>query len=141
MFEEMIFEVQDPAQFYSEKDLLFKREVYNIIGRCFDVHNELGPGFNEAVYKDALAVEFAEQNIPFEREKPFDILYKGKKLSRQYFCDFIIDDNIIIEVKAQGTLIEANSAQLLNYLAASKCRLGLLINFGEKSLKFKRYIL
>ena len=141
MFEEVIYEVSDPTENYGEKDLLYKEEVYEIIGRCFEVHNELGPGFSEAVYKEAMAVEFAEKSIPFEREKPFDILYKGKKLSRKYICDFIIDDSIIIEVKAQATLIEANSAQLLNYLAASKCRLGLLINFGEKSLKFKRYIL
>ena len=141
MPEEVIYEVKDPAKNYGEKDLLYKREVFAIIGRCFEVHNELGPGFSEAVYKDALAFEFKDQGIPFEREKPFDITYKGKKLPRKYLCDFIVDESIIIEVKAQATLIEANSAQLLNYLAASKCRLGLLINFGEKSLKFKRYIL
>jgi len=141
MFEEMIFEVQDPANFYGEKDLLFKREVFDIIGCCFAVHRELGPGFNEVVYKEALVLEFNQKEVPFEREKPFEIMYKGKKLTRNYFCDFIIDDSIILEIKAQGSLVDANSVQLLNYLAASKCRLGLLINFGEKSLKFKRYIL
>src|SRR3954471_21011685 len=141
MFEETVFEVSDNSQSYGEKDLLFKREVFDIIGCCFEVHKELGPGFNEVVYKEAMALEFDQKRIPFEREKPFEIMYKGKKLTRNYHCDFIIDDNIILEIKAQGSLVDANSVQLLNYLAASKCRLGLLINFGEKSLKFKRYIL
>jgi GxxExxY protein len=141
MSEETIFEVSDISQNYGDHDLLFKREVYNLVGHCFAVHRELGPGFNEVVYKDALALEFSEKGIPFERERSFEIIYKGKKLAHKYYCDFIIDESIILEIKAQSTLVDANAAQLLNYLAASKCRLGLLINFGEKSLKFKRYIL
>jgi GxxExxY protein len=131
--------LEEPTGVYS--NLLYKDEVYSIISCCFEVHNELGKGFSEILYKDALSLEFGLNEIPFEREKQFDVQYKHFVLPRKYICDFIVDNKIILEVKSQTSLAEANSGQLLNYLAISKKRLGLLVNFGESSLKFKRVIL
>jgi GxxExxY protein len=105
------------------------------------VHKVLGKGFLEAVYKDALSQELIYAKIPFEREKKFEIKYKGIILPHYYTCDFIIHDKIIIEIKAQDNIIDAHYKQLINYLAVSKTKLGLLINFGEGSLKFKRVVL
>lgn len=134
-----ISHLEEPSGIYNE--LLYKDEVYSIISCCFEVHKELGKGFSEVLYKDALSLEFGLNEIPFEREKQFDVHYKHFVLPRKYNCDFIVDNKIILEVKSQVSLIEANSGQLLNYLAVSKKRLGLLVNFGESSLKFKRVIL
>jgi len=122
-------------------DLLYKEEVYEFIGCCFEVHKNLGKGFLENVYKDALSYELQRAKIPFEKEKKFEIRYKEIILSHYYYSDFIIYDKIVIEIKAQENIIGEHYKQLLNYLAASKMKLGLLVNFGEESLKFKRVIL
>ncbi len=122
-------------------EMLFKEEAYQIIKCCFEVHKEPGKGFTEVVYKDALCIEFDLNNIPFTREKLFDISYKNFILPRKYRCDFLVFDKIILEVKAQTCLTASNAGQLLNYLTVTKRRLGLLVNFGESSLKFKRVIL
>jgi GxxExxY protein len=106
-----------------------------------EAHKALGKGFNEIVYKDALEIEFKLNNILFEREKKFELTYKSFPLPRQYYADFVIYDKIILEVKAIESLSNSNVKQTLNYLAASKMRLGLLVNFGEDSLKYKRVIL
>jgi GxxExxY protein len=95
----------------------------------------------EAVYKDALAIEFQLNEIDFEREKKFEINYKGKALPHYYYADFVVDGKIILEIKAQENIIGSHYKQLINYLAASDLKLGLLVNFGENSLKFKRVIL
>ncbi|HWY12089.1 MAG TPA: GxxExxY protein [Bacteroidia bacterium] len=115
--------------------------TYEIIGSCFDVYNELGKGFLEIVYKDALQIEFNLRNIQFEREKKYEINYKGFTFPRYYLSDFVINNNIILEVKAQEGVLETNFKQIINYLAISKCKIGLLVNFGENSLKYKRIIL
>lgn len=115
--------------------------TYKIIGCCFEVHNELGKGFSEVVYKDALEYEFKEKNIPYGREKKFEIKYKDIVLPHYYIADFIVENNIVLEVKAQQTLVSENTKQVLNYLAASNGEVGLLINFGESSLKYKRIVL
>ena len=104
-----------------------------------NVHKELGKGFLEAVYKDALQYEFEKEGIPFEREKGHKIEYKGKVLEHKYFADFVVYDKIILEVKATAGIIENNLKQTLNYLAVSKVKLALIVNFGENSLKYKRY--
>ncbi|MBL7922067.1 MAG: GxxExxY protein [Bacteroidia bacterium] len=122
-------------------DLLYKEEVYNIISCCFEVHKFLGKGFLEAVYKDALKHEFKLKGISFVTEQKFEIIYKGKTLDHYYFSDFIVFDKIVIEIKAQHNIIDKNLKQTINYLAASKMKLGLIANFGEESLKFKRVIL
>ena len=93
------------------------------------------------MYKEALEIEFKLQNIRYKREQSFEIEYKGNKLKRYYVADFIMFDSIVLEVKAQTFVIEENYKQVINYLAASKLKTGLLINFGEDSLKFKRVVL
>lgn len=122
-------------------ELLFKEEAYRIIGACFEVHNELGKGFNEIVYKDALEIEFSNNKIFYEREKEFWIEYKGIKIPHKYFADFVVFQKIILEIKAIEKLTSSNIKQTLNYLASSKLKLGLLVNFGEDSLQYKRIIL
>ncbi|WP_445716992.1 GxxExxY protein [Flavobacterium sp.] len=118
-----------------------KDETYNTIGLCMEVHKVLGKGHNENVYGDALEYEFKINNIPYEREKQYNINYKGLVLPRYYFSDFTVFGEIILELKAIQTLTSSETKQVLNYLAASKNKIGLLVNFGEDSLKYKRIIL
>lgn len=122
-------------------NLIYKEEVYKIIGLCMEVHKTLGRGFNEIVYKDALEIEFNFNKIGFEREKPYDIIYKNTKLRRKYIADFVIMNKIILEAKAIESLESTHLKQTLNYLAVSQLKLGLLINFGSNSLEYKRIIL
>ncbi len=122
-------------------ELLYKDESYKIIGSCMEVHKELGKGFSEIIYGDSLEIEFKKNNILYSREKRFSINYKGVPLPHYYVADFIINDEIILEIKAIENLTSAHVKQTLNYLAASKIRLGLLVNFGEDSLKYKRVVL
>lgn len=121
--------------------LLFKQEAYEIIGICMDVYNNLGYGFSEVVYKDAMDIEFFEKGKDFFREKEYSVIYKGKKLKRSFNTDFTIADKIIVEVKAhpEGVQEEAVS-QTINYLKASGIRLGLIINFGKRKLDYKRVV-
>ncbi|TYB79267.1 GxxExxY protein [Bizionia myxarmorum] len=121
--------------------LLYNEDTYKIIGLCMTVHNELGKGFNEIVYGDALEIEFIDNNINYSRETIYDITYKGNLLPHKYKADFAIDSKIVLEIKAISSLTDAYIKQTLNYLAVSKLKLGLLINFGEDSLKTKRVIL
>ena len=118
-----------------------KTETYQIIGACMEVHNELGRGFHEIVYKDALEVEFKLQEIPYVREKPFNVLYKGFNLDRNYNADFCVFGNIILEIKADQADLDTHADQILNYLAVSKCKIALFVNFGNDKLIFKRVIL
>ena len=122
-------------------DLIYKDEVYEIVGLCMEVHNTLGKGHNEKVYGDALEFEFKLNKIDYIREQKYTIEYKGIQLPSYYYSDFTLYNNIILEIKAIQTLTSSETKQVLNYLAASKCNLGLLVNFGEDSLKYKRIIL
>ena len=122
-------------------DIYLKEESYKIIGICMEVHKILGKGHSEVVYKDALEYEFKLNSIPFEREKMYEIEYKDIVLPRKYVADFVIYNEIIFEVKAISQLTNSDIKQTLNYLASSKNKLGLLANFGEDSLKYKRIIL
>lgn len=123
-------------------DIIYlKEESYKIIGLCMEVHKILGKGHSEIVYKDALEYEFKINSIPFEREKIYEIRYKDIILPRKYVADFVVFDEIIFEVKAISQLTNSDIKQTLNYLASSKNKLGLLVNFGEDSLKYKRIIL
>ena len=123
-------------------DILYKSEVYEIVGACMEVHRTLGFGFLEVIYKDAMEIEFAERQIDFLREDEHFVKYKGKILKHNFFADFTVFNNIIIEVKANkdGTLGDA-VAQTLNYLKASGFRFGVLINFGKTNLEYKRLVL
>ena len=123
------------------EDLYLKEEVFKIIGLCMEVHKILGKGHSEVVYKDALEYEFKLNNISFEREKEYKIQYKDIILSRKYNADFVVYGEIIFEAKAISQLTISDTKQTLNYLASSKNKLGLLVNFGEDSLKYKRVIL
>ena len=115
--------------------------TYKIIGACIEVHSQLGCGFLEPVYQEALSMEFKNRNIPYQKEKLIKINYKNKMLSKKYIADFICFDKIIIELKALSKLTSDHDAQLLNYLKATGFELGLLVNFGTKKLEYKRMIL
>ena len=105
------------------------------------VHSELKSGFLESVYQDALEVEFKKQNIPYEREKKLPVFYSGVELNSYYKADFVCYDSIIVELKALTKLSGTEESQIINYLKASKLKTGLLLNFGSKSLYYKRYVL
>ena len=121
--------------------LLYEDETGKIIRACMNVFNELGNGFLEAVYQEALAIEFQLMKIPFVRESKIEIFYKGNKLNKEYHADFICFENVIVELKCVSKLINAHKAQVINYLHGTKKAVGLLINFGESSLKWERLTL
>jgi len=121
-------------------DLLYKEEAYEIIGICMEVHNNLGAGFLEIVYKDALEYEFNKNNIPYEREKEYTVHYKNIVLPHKFYADFVVSDKIILEVKCMNGIIDEHIAQTLNYLKVSNNRLGLIVNFGKEKLQSKRII-
>ena len=121
-------------------DIFLKEESYKIVGVCMEVHRELGMGFKEAVYKDALELEFKAAEIPFPREKSYTLRYKGKILPRKYFADFVVFNSIILEVKATPVIINPFVYQTINYLKASGIKLGIIANFGSKSLGYKRVV-
>jgi len=123
------------------QDLLYKEEVYQIIGAAMEVHRILGPGFLEAVYQEALEIELSLRGIPYESYKRLKIQYKERYLKQGYEADFLVFEKIIVEIKAADKLISKNEAQILNYLTATKLKLGVLINFGEESLVWKRFVL
>jgi len=122
-------------------ELIDEDLTYKIIGCCMEVYNNMGKGFSEILYKEALEIECQSNSIPYKREKEFLIKYKDIVLNHKYYADFVVFDKIILEIKAVESLNSSHTKQVLNYLAASKLKLGLLINFGENSLKYKRVIL
>jgi len=114
--------------------------TYKIIGCAMEVHKELGCGFLEAVYQEALKREFNDQGIPFKPQPVIRIIYKGKPLDKTYQPDYVCYDEIIVEIKAIGDLSGTEEAQIINYLKASGLEIGLLINFGATSLQYKRFV-
>lgn len=122
-------------------ELLFKEYSYAIIGACMEVHKYLGPGFLEVVYKDAIEIELMRTGIYFEREKKYEVMYKGDKLQHFYVADFVVEGVVILEVKAAAAVSPVFIAQTINYLKVSGNKLGLLINFGETQLMVKRLVL
>jgi GxxExxY protein len=120
--------------------LILKDQSYQIIGKCFEVHNELGPGFLEVVYKDALELEFQQAGIPYEREKEYSIIYKGNFLRRKYYADFVVFNSVILEVKAVSGITDDFVARCINYLKVSGNKLALLVNFGEPKLNYQRIV-
>ena len=109
-------------------------QTYAIIGAAMNVHTELGKGFLESVYQEALAIEFRTQGIPFEREVKLPVFYKGQVLATSFRVDFICYGEVVVELKAQKAIGGPDEAQVLNYLRASNLGRGLLLNFGETSL-------
>jgi GxxExxY protein len=122
-------------------ELIYKDEAYKIIGKCMEVHNNLGAGFLEIVYKDALELEFRRSGINYEREKEYVVNYKGVILPHRFYADFIVMDKIILEVKASSGIADEHVAQAINYLKVSENRLALIVNFGEIKLSYRRIVL
>ncbi|MDQ8182151.1 GxxExxY protein [Pelagicoccus sp. SDUM812005] len=121
--------------------IIHKEETYKIIGAAIEVHKELGHGFLEAVFQEALEIEFEDQAIPFVSQKQLQIHYKGRILKKQYIADFLVHDDILIEIKAIDRLTSKEESQVINYLNATNLKLGLLINFGsEGKLEWKRLV-
>ena len=123
----------------SEK-ILYKDESYKIIGACMKVHRELGLGFLEAVYEEALKKEFSKAQIPFKCQVKLNVFYEGEKLDKHYRADFICYDKIVVEIKSVSQVPLVFYAQTKNYLAATNKELGLLVNFGQSSLTYKRIV-
>ena len=116
------------------------KKTYAIIGAALEVHKELGSGFLEAVYQEALEREFTYQEISYKSQHPVRIEYKGKPLKKTYEPDFICYDDVIVEIKALDKLSGVEQAQIINYLKATGLKIGLLINFGSQSLEHKRFV-
>ena len=115
-------------------------QTYAIIGAAMDVHRELGCGILEAVYQEALAVEFTQRGIPFQREVDLPVFYKGEKLRTGYRVDFLCYSEIVTELKALAGITGVEEAISINYLKAAKQHTGLLLNFGAPSLQFRRFV-
>jgi GxxExxY protein len=126
---------------FSKENYPLQEETFRIIGLCMEIHRILGKGLLEIVYKDALEYELKKKNIYYEREKMYEVEYKEIILPHCFYADFVVENKIIVEIKAQINVVEEHYNQVLNYLAISKCKIGLIINFGELSLKYKRVIL
>ncbi len=122
-------------------DIIYKEKSYQIIGKCFEVHNNLGPGFLEIVYKDALEYEFNKAGIQYEREKEYIVNYKDIVLPHKFYADFVVFKKIILEVKAVSGIADEFIAQAINYLKVSSNQLALIVNFGELKLNSKRIVL
>jgi GxxExxY protein len=121
--------------------LIYKSETYRILGLLFEVHNNLGKGFSEIVYKDALELEFKRGNIPFEREKEYSVQYKSFILKHKFYADFVVFNKIILEIKCCEAFHDRHISQCLNYLRVSKNKVAILANFNNDSLEYKRVAL
>ena len=119
--------------------LLYKDLTDRILKAAYMVHNELGCGFLEKVYQEALAIQMTEMNIPFEREKHLNVFYHGKCLQCDYIADFVVDDKVILELKAVTEMDNVFKAQTINYLKITGYKVGFLMNFGQEEFQFKRF--
>jgi GxxExxY protein len=117
------------------------QETYVLIGIAMEIHRILGKGFLEIVYKDAFEYELNKKSIYFEREKEYNIQYKDFILPHRFYADFVVAGSIVVEIKAKAGIVEEHFAQVINYLAVSKSKVGLILNFGQSSLQTKRVIL
>jgi len=117
--------------------MLYQEITQKIIGAAMEVHSRLGSGFQEVIYQRALEIEFTGMKIPFEREKEMAIIYRGEQIGTRR-VDFFVENKIMVELKAVALLDNVHLAQAMNYLEAYNMEIGLLINFGGKSLEFKR---
>lgn len=115
-------------------EILFKEESFKVVGICMEIHKTLGMGLKEINYQDAMEIEFRENSIPFSREKRYKVYYKERLLSNPYIADFLLYDSFIVEVKSASAIIDAHVAQTISYLNVAGVKLGIIINFGEKSL-------
>lgn len=123
----------------NKERVLHKELSFKIIESCFEVHNVLGPGFSEKIYEEALSKEFKERGIEFERQELIEVLYKREKIG-EYRLDMVVDEKIILELKAVTDLNSIFESQLLSYLKATGMKLGILVNFGGKKVEYKRIV-
>lgn len=121
--------------------IIHQEESYQIMGILFDIHNNLGSGFSEIVYKDALEYELTNQKISFEREKEYAVRYKDTILKHKFYADFVVFDKIILELKSCDSINENHIAQCINYLKVSNNKLAILLNFTKDNLEYKRIAL
>lgn len=121
-------------------DIIYKEESYEIIGKCMEVHNELGHGFLEVVYKDALEIVFQQDAIAYERNKPYEVYFRKILLPHKFHPDFVVMNKIILEIKCVAALTDEHVAQTINFLKLSGNKLALLINFGRGKLDYKRLV-
>ena len=121
--------------------IIYKKESYSILGALFDVYNNLGSGFLEIVYKDALAIELNSRKIPYEREKEYSVKYKESILQHKFYADFVVYDKIILEIKSAENILDKFLAQCLNYLKVSGCKLAIIANFHSDLLDHRRIVL
>lgn len=128
------------ANFAKVGEIIYKEESYRIIGSCLAVFNKLGSGFLESVYQEALEIQFKQDKIPFEKEKRLHIKFDDVQLDKFFKADYVCFESIIVELKATPFIHKNDLAQVLNYLRATGMRLGILVNFGEKSLTYKRIL-
>ncbi len=127
--------------FFLMTELLLKDEVYRVMGCAFEVYNDLGCGFLEPVYQEALEMELNDQGIAFEPQKRLQVFYKGRPLKKDYIADLIVIGQLVVELKAEEHLIPRDEAQLINYLKATRLRVGILVNFGAfPKLEWKRFV-
>ena len=122
-------------------NIIYKTESYTLLGILFDVHNNLGKGFLEIVYKDAIEYELKKSKILFDREKEYTVRYKEIILNHKFFADFVIYDKFILEVKSCSSITDSHIAQAMNYLKVSENKLAVIVNFNNDSLEYKRIII
>jgi len=123
------------------EELLYKDEVYAIIGAAIEVHKELGSGFLESVYEEALKLEMRARNIPFQSQVRLPVFYKGQLLEKEFIADAVAYEKIVVELKCTGHLTGVDESQVINYLKATRMQLGVLINFGSSGkLEWKRLV-
>lgn len=122
-------------------ELYKKEEYYTIIGLCMEIHRILGGGLSEVIYKDALEIELKAKRIPYEREKLYRVNYKGVVLPHFYYADFVVYDEIILEIKAIRNVLNEHLSQTINYMKLADSQIGIIANFNIKSLEHKRIIL
>ncbi|MDZ4688261.1 MAG: GxxExxY protein [Planctomycetaceae bacterium] len=122
-------------------ELLLKEEVFAVVGAAMEVHRELGPGFLEPVYQEAMEIELLERGIPYLRKTPLRVQYKMRTLQKEYEADLVCYGQMIVELKALSALSGTEESQVLNYLKATGFRVGVLINFGSHGkLEWKRFV-
>jgi GxxExxY protein len=114
--------------------------TYAVIGAAIEVHKQLGCGFLESVYQEALAIELGLRQIPFRREVKLPVSYKGQTLATNFYADFLCFDSLVVELKALANMSGSEEAQLINYLKATRYKVGLLLNFGTRSLQHRRFV-
>ena len=125
---------------YSDKEYPFQEQTRLIIGTGIEIHKTLGFGFLEIVYKDAFEYELRQRDIFYEREKMYDVVYKGIILPHKFYADFVVFDQVTLEIKAKDGIAAEDMAQTLNYLKCSGCKVGLILNFGRMKLDIKRVV-